>query len=170
MDFNDSPEEAAYRKAAQDWLAANAPKAHVGGDPEGGENAGEGRPLVDQLGVGQCPRVAGDRTHVMQRRLIPAPRLDVPVDCVVTGVQYAVGIPAIQRGGGVVADDGGCVRTPVGRPSLLLRVVAAGPVFRSRPMCGHALCTSVDERAFSMDERRRLRTRWPRRRPPRACA
>ncbi|MFN3513655.1 MAG: acyl-CoA dehydrogenase family protein [Phenylobacterium sp.] len=36
MDFNDTPEEAAYRKQVQDWLAANAPKQHVGGDPEGG--------------------------------------------------------------------------------------------------------------------------------------
>ena len=38
MDFNDTPEEAAYRKAAQDWLAANAPKTYAGGDPEGGDS------------------------------------------------------------------------------------------------------------------------------------
>ncbi len=37
MDFNDTPEEAAYRTQVQDWLAANAPKSHVGGDPEGGD-------------------------------------------------------------------------------------------------------------------------------------
>jgi alkylation response protein AidB-like acyl-CoA dehydrogenase len=36
MDFNDTPEEAAYRKQVQDWLAANAPRKPIGGDPEGG--------------------------------------------------------------------------------------------------------------------------------------
>ncbi|MFC3070936.1 acyl-CoA dehydrogenase family protein [Phenylobacterium soli] len=36
MDFNDSPEEAAYRAKVREWLAANAPKKAVGGDPEGG--------------------------------------------------------------------------------------------------------------------------------------
>ena len=35
MDFNDSPEEAAYRAQVRDWLAANAPKKAVGGDMEG---------------------------------------------------------------------------------------------------------------------------------------
>ncbi|WP_304164096.1 acyl-CoA dehydrogenase family protein [Phenylobacterium aquaticum] len=40
MDFNDSPDEAAYRKQVQDWLAANAPKAQAGGDPEGGDSLG----------------------------------------------------------------------------------------------------------------------------------
>lgn len=30
MDFNDTPEEAAYRAAARDWLAANAPAHEVG--------------------------------------------------------------------------------------------------------------------------------------------
>ena len=37
MDFNDTPEEAAYRKQVRDWLEANAPKTRVGGDPEGGD-------------------------------------------------------------------------------------------------------------------------------------
>jgi len=36
MDFNDSPEEAAYRAQVRAWLEANAPKRHAGGDPEGG--------------------------------------------------------------------------------------------------------------------------------------
>ncbi|MBL8771087.1 MAG: acyl-CoA dehydrogenase family protein, partial [Phenylobacterium sp.] len=37
MDFNDSPEEAAYRAEVRKWLEANAPKASVGGDDlEGG--------------------------------------------------------------------------------------------------------------------------------------
>ena len=35
MDFNDTPEEAAYRQQVRDWLAANAPKQHVSADPEG---------------------------------------------------------------------------------------------------------------------------------------
>jgi alkylation response protein AidB-like acyl-CoA dehydrogenase len=37
MDFNDSPEEAAYRAEVRKWLEANAPKTYVGGDDlEGG--------------------------------------------------------------------------------------------------------------------------------------
>ncbi|MDZ4373744.1 MAG: acyl-CoA dehydrogenase family protein [Phenylobacterium sp.] len=37
MDFNDSPEEAAYRAQVRAWLEANAPKTAVGGDDlEGG--------------------------------------------------------------------------------------------------------------------------------------
>ncbi|MBW8814131.1 MAG: acyl-CoA dehydrogenase family protein [Caulobacterales bacterium] len=37
MDFNDSPEEAAYRAQVRAWLEANAPKTGVGGDDlEGG--------------------------------------------------------------------------------------------------------------------------------------
>jgi alkylation response protein AidB-like acyl-CoA dehydrogenase len=36
MDFNDTPEEAAYRKQVREWLDANAPKAREGDDPEGG--------------------------------------------------------------------------------------------------------------------------------------
>jgi len=36
MDFNDTPEEAAYRTRVRDWLAANAPKKPAGGDTEGG--------------------------------------------------------------------------------------------------------------------------------------
>ncbi|MDF2900929.1 MAG: dehydrogenase family protein [Phenylobacterium sp.] len=36
MDFNDTPEEAAYRKQVRDWLDANAPKVREGDDPEGG--------------------------------------------------------------------------------------------------------------------------------------
>ena len=40
MDFNDSPEEAAYRAQVRAWLEANAPKTHVGGDDlEGGTKA-----------------------------------------------------------------------------------------------------------------------------------
>jgi alkylation response protein AidB-like acyl-CoA dehydrogenase len=41
MDFNDTPEEAAYRQQVRDWLEANAPKtrAHES-DPEGGDNLG----------------------------------------------------------------------------------------------------------------------------------
>src|SRR5947208_509154 len=35
MDFNDTPEEAAYRAEARKWLEANAPKKPIGGDPEG---------------------------------------------------------------------------------------------------------------------------------------
>lgn len=38
MDFNDTPEEAAYRQQVRDWLAANAPKKAEGADPEGGDN------------------------------------------------------------------------------------------------------------------------------------
>jgi alkylation response protein AidB-like acyl-CoA dehydrogenase len=35
MDFNDTPEEAAYRKQVRDWLDANAPKKREGSaDPE----------------------------------------------------------------------------------------------------------------------------------------
>ena len=38
MDFNDTPEEAAYRKQVRDWLDANAPKKQEGSaDPEGGD-------------------------------------------------------------------------------------------------------------------------------------
>ena len=36
MDFNDTPEEAAYRVQVRTWLEANAPKQHVSADPEGG--------------------------------------------------------------------------------------------------------------------------------------
>jgi alkylation response protein AidB-like acyl-CoA dehydrogenase len=36
MDFNDSPEEAAYRAKARAWLEANAPKKAVADDGEGG--------------------------------------------------------------------------------------------------------------------------------------
>jgi hypothetical protein len=36
MDFNDTPDEAAYRSQVRGWLEANAPKVHPGGDPEGG--------------------------------------------------------------------------------------------------------------------------------------
>ena len=43
MDFNDTPEEAAYRKQAQDWLAANAPKRASGDDPEGGGSLAEAK-------------------------------------------------------------------------------------------------------------------------------
>ncbi|HSV04021.1 MAG TPA: acyl-CoA dehydrogenase family protein [Phenylobacterium sp.] len=35
MDFNDTPEEAAYRAEVRAWLEQNAPKAPVGDDPEG---------------------------------------------------------------------------------------------------------------------------------------
>jgi alkylation response protein AidB-like acyl-CoA dehydrogenase len=35
MDFNDTPEEAAYRAQVRKWLEANAPKTHYTGDPEG---------------------------------------------------------------------------------------------------------------------------------------
>ena len=38
MDFNDTPEEAAYRKQVRDWLDANAPKKQEGStDPEAGD-------------------------------------------------------------------------------------------------------------------------------------
>lgn len=38
MDFNDTPEEAAYRAQVRDWLEANAPKKREGSsDPEGGD-------------------------------------------------------------------------------------------------------------------------------------
>lgn len=38
MDFNDTPEEAAYRAKVREWLEANAPKKREGSaDPEGGD-------------------------------------------------------------------------------------------------------------------------------------
>jgi len=38
MDFNDTPEEAAYRAQVRTWLEANAPKTRAGGsDPEGND-------------------------------------------------------------------------------------------------------------------------------------
>ena len=38
MDFNDTPEEAAYRAQVREWLAANAPKKReASSDPEGGD-------------------------------------------------------------------------------------------------------------------------------------
>jgi alkylation response protein AidB-like acyl-CoA dehydrogenase len=38
MDFNDTPEEAAYRTQVREWLAANAPKKReASSDPEGGD-------------------------------------------------------------------------------------------------------------------------------------
>lgn len=37
MDFNDTPEEAAYRAQVREWLAANAPPRVGGADPEGGD-------------------------------------------------------------------------------------------------------------------------------------
>lgn len=41
MDFNDTPEEAAYRQQVRDWLEANAPKKAEGSaDPEGGDSLG----------------------------------------------------------------------------------------------------------------------------------
>jgi alkylation response protein AidB-like acyl-CoA dehydrogenase len=44
MDFNDTPEEAAYRQQARDWLEANAPKARAHeSDPEGDDNLGPAR-------------------------------------------------------------------------------------------------------------------------------
>jgi alkylation response protein AidB-like acyl-CoA dehydrogenase len=39
MDFNDTPEEAAYRAAARAWLRGNAPKRASGGDMLGDEDA-----------------------------------------------------------------------------------------------------------------------------------
>ncbi len=36
MDFNDTPEEAAYRASVREWLAKNAPKSAVADDWEGG--------------------------------------------------------------------------------------------------------------------------------------
>jgi alkylation response protein AidB-like acyl-CoA dehydrogenase len=39
MDFNDTPDEAAYRAQVREWLEANAPKrSDASGDPEGGDN------------------------------------------------------------------------------------------------------------------------------------
>ena len=35
MDFNDTPEEAAYRTQVREWLEANAPRKSLGSDPEG---------------------------------------------------------------------------------------------------------------------------------------
>jgi alkylation response protein AidB-like acyl-CoA dehydrogenase len=44
MDFNDTPEEAAYRQQVRAWLEANAPKARAHeSDPEGGEDLGPAR-------------------------------------------------------------------------------------------------------------------------------
>ena len=44
MDFNDSPEEAAYRAQVRDWLEANAPKVYESGvDLEGGDNLAPSR-------------------------------------------------------------------------------------------------------------------------------
>ena len=38
MDFNDTPEEAAYRSQVRTWLETNAPKKRDGSDPEGGDS------------------------------------------------------------------------------------------------------------------------------------
>ena len=38
MDFNDTPDEAAYRQQVRTWLEANAPKKRDGSDPEGGDS------------------------------------------------------------------------------------------------------------------------------------
>jgi alkylation response protein AidB-like acyl-CoA dehydrogenase len=38
MDFNDTPEEAAYRQQVRAWLDVNAPKRREGSDPEGGDS------------------------------------------------------------------------------------------------------------------------------------
>ncbi|MEI6439570.1 MAG: acyl-CoA dehydrogenase family protein [Alphaproteobacteria bacterium] len=43
MDFNDSHEEATYRAQVKTWLEANAPKAHVGSDPEGSDSLADSR-------------------------------------------------------------------------------------------------------------------------------
>ena len=44
MDFNDSPDEAAYRQQVRDWLQANAPKVYESGaDLEGGDNLAPSR-------------------------------------------------------------------------------------------------------------------------------
>ncbi|MBT9472790.1 MAG: acyl-CoA dehydrogenase family protein [Pseudomonadota bacterium] len=40
MDFNDTPEEAAYRQQVRQWLDVNAPKKREGADPEGGDSMG----------------------------------------------------------------------------------------------------------------------------------
>ncbi len=40
MDFNDTPEEAAYRQQVRQWLDVNAPKKREGSDPEGGDSMG----------------------------------------------------------------------------------------------------------------------------------
>jgi alkylation response protein AidB-like acyl-CoA dehydrogenase len=39
MDFNDTPEEAAYRAKVRDWLEANAPRSGTGRDLEGGRDS-----------------------------------------------------------------------------------------------------------------------------------
>jgi len=38
MDFNDTPEEAAFRAEVKSWLEANAPRQADDSDPEGGGN------------------------------------------------------------------------------------------------------------------------------------
>jgi alkylation response protein AidB-like acyl-CoA dehydrogenase len=43
MDFNDTPEEAAYRQQVRDWLDAHAPKRRVAGDAESGDTLAASR-------------------------------------------------------------------------------------------------------------------------------
>ena len=89
--------------------------AAAGVHPEIGQYPGEGGDLVQQFGVGQGPGAVSHRTHVVQRGLVATSGLDMPVDGVVAGVEHAVGVPAVQRRRGVVADDCGLGR-PVDRP------------------------------------------------------
>lgn len=48
MDFNDSPDEAAYRAQVKAWLGANAPKARAGGGDleEDGSGLAAGKSVV----------------------------------------------------------------------------------------------------------------------------
>jgi hypothetical protein len=61
-----------------------------------GESPGEPRDLVEELGIGERPDRVGDRAVVDQGWLRRPPGGDVPVESVVTGVQAAVGKPAVE--------------------------------------------------------------------------
>ncbi len=65
-------------------------------DPELLDGPGETRHAVEQGLVGDHFAVTGGGTFVDDRRVVPAPRLDVAVDRVVAGVAHAVGEPAVE--------------------------------------------------------------------------
>ena len=65
--------------------------------PERLQRSGEPRNLVAQLGVGDGPHDAGDRTVVDDRALLAPSPFDVAVDGVVAGVHHPAGKPADER-------------------------------------------------------------------------
>lgn len=64
--------------------------------PQEAQHPGEPRDLVTQLGVRVAPGGAGHRAVVDQRDPVAVPRLDVPVQRVVAGVQLPVGKPPVE--------------------------------------------------------------------------